>query len=257
MLTGRTPFCYKNAVLPIEAVVEVIVMARPLEVRLAAMAGWIAFVGVVGLLIVIPTMLAGQPPTVSSRPSDVIAYFRHPELAIIYGGLGSFVGILAIIAFGYGLRTVLVAGGGERAKVFADLGLALLVVTLPIYVVSSALGAMLVQAADGDPATFASLFRFYDLLYDGAADILEGAWIGAFSLAGLGGALPRWLAWLGIGVTATRWIKAFVPVAAVPEAVIPVSGVIFLAWFLAIVVWMTRQARRSPAGSPNPALAGA
>ena len=222
-------------------------MGRPFEIRLAAVAGWFAFGGVVALFIVIPMLLAGQPPTVNTDPTVAMAYFRHPEFALIYGALGIFVGILAILAFGYGLRSVLVAAGGPGpTRTFADLGLALLVVTLPVYVVSSAMAAMLVQAANGDPATFATLFRLYDVLYDGAADILEGAWIGAFSIAAFGGALPRWLAWLGIAVTATRWIKAFVPVAAVPEAIIPISGVVFLAWFLAIVVWMTREARRAP-----------
>ena len=232
-------------------------MARPFEVRLAAVAGWFAFVGVVALLVVIPMLLAGQPPTVHTEPDAVMAYFRHPELALINGALAVFVGILAILAFGYGLRSVLVATGDGRTKVFADLGLATLFVTLPIYVVSGAMGAMLVQAASGDPATFANLFRFYDVLYDGAADILEGAWIGAFSIAALGGALPRWLAWLGLSVTATRWIKAFVPVAGVPEAIIPISGVIFLAWFLAIVVTMTREARRAPARATGVVAAAA
>jgi hypothetical protein len=230
-------------------------MRSPFEVRLAAVAGWIAFVGVVALFIVIPTLLAGQPPTVNTQPAAAMAYFRHPALALINGVLGIFVGILAILAFGYGLRSVLISGGDERTKVLADLGLAVLIVTLPVYVVSSAMGAMLVQAASGDPATFANLFRFYDVLYDGAADVLEGAWIGAFSIAAFGGALPRWLAWLGIGVMATRWIKAFVPVAAVPEAIIPISGVIFLAWFLAIVVTMTREARRASADAPAAAVA--
>jgi len=218
------------------------------EVRLGAVAGWIAFIGVTVALIVVPMALAGQPPTVLTDPAVVMAYFRHPEFALINGVLAVFVGILAILAFAYGLRSVLVSGGDARARTFADLGLMVLIVTAPVYLVSGALGAMLVQAADGDPATFATLFRLYDLIYNGGADVLEGAWIGAFSIAALGGSLPRWLGWLGVLVMISRWIKAFVPVAPVPEAIIPIGGVLFVAWFLAVVVLMTREAQRSGAG---------
>jgi hypothetical protein len=219
-------------------------MRAPFEVRLGAVAGWIALIGIVALFIVFPTAVAGQPPTVHTEPAVVMAYFRHPEFALVNGVLGVFVGILASLAFGYGLRSILRSGSDDVTRTFADLGLALMIVTLPVYLVSSAMGAMLVQAADGDPATFASLFRFYDLLYDAGADVLEGAWIGAFSIATLGSRLPRWIGLLGIAVMATRWIKAFVPVAGVPDAIIPLSGVIFLVWFVAIVAAVTREARR-------------
>lgn len=219
-------------------------MGVPYDVRLGAVAGWIGFIGVVAAFIVIPTMLAGQPPTARTDPAAVIAYFRHPEFALIDGVLGVFVGILALVSFAMGLRSVLVATGDERSRAFANLGLALVLVTAPVYLVSTAIGAMLVQASSGDAATFASLFRLYDLMYDGGADVLEGAWIGAFAIAGIGGPFPRWLGWLGIAVMVSRWIKAFVPVAAVPDGIIPISGVLFLAWFLAIVVALTREARR-------------
>ena len=219
-------------------------MGASFEVRLGAAAGWVALVGIVVGLIAIPMALAGQPPTVHTELPAVMAYFHHPEFVAIDGVLAAFFGIVATLLFGYGLRAVLASAPDPRARTFADLGLALLIVTLPIYLVSSALGAMLVQAADGDPATFATLFRFYDLIYNAGADVLEGAWIGAFSLAALWGPLPRWIGWLGIAVMASRWIKAFVPVAPVPEIVIPIGGVLFLAWFLAIVVALTREARR-------------
>jgi hypothetical protein len=222
-------------------------MGGSFEVRLAAVAGWIGFVGIVVAFIVYPMAVAGQPPTVNTEPGAVMAYFRHPEFALINGVLGVFFGILTILLFGYGLRSILATGTDRRARTFADLGLALLIVTLPVYLVSGAIGAMLVQAADGDPATFTTLFRLYDLIYNGGADVLEGAWIGAFSLAALWGPLPRWIGWLGVAVMASRWIKAFVPVAPVPEIVVAIGGVLFLSWFLVIVVALTREARRPDA----------
>jgi hypothetical protein len=234
-------------------------MRAPFEVRLGAISGWIALVGVIVGFIAIPVAIAGQPPTVSSDPATVIAYFRHPEFALIDGVAGVFFGVVAIVPFAYGLRSVLRAGGQDRARVFADLGLALVVVTAPVYLVSSALGAMLVQAANGDPTTFATLFRLYDVMYDGGADVLEGAWIGAFSLAALWAVtapIPRWVAWIGIAVGLSRWIKAFIPVAPVPEAVIPLSGLLFVVWFIAIVVVVTRAAMHGRANSV-PAIAPA
>jgi len=219
-------------------------MGASLEVRVGAVAGWISFIGVVVAFIAIPMALAGQPPTVNSDPAAVMAYFRHPEFALINGVLGVVFGIVAIVIFVYGLRSLLVAAGDARARLFADLGLLFVIVATPVYLVSGALGAMLVQASSGDPTTFASLFRFYDVMYDGGADILEGAWFGAFSIALLVSPLPRWIGWLGVLVLISRWIKAFIPVAPVPEAIIPVSGILFAAWFLAVVVLLTREARR-------------
>jgi hypothetical protein len=233
-------------------------MGTSFEVRLGAAAGWVGLIGVFVAFIAIPIALAGQPPTVNTDLPAVMAYFRHPEFALINGVLGVLVGIVAIVPFGYGLRAALISSRDGRARTFADFGFALLLVAAPVYLVSGALGAMLVQAANGDPATFASLFRLYDVMYDGGADILEGAWIGAFSIAALWSTLPRWVGWLGVVVMVTHWIKAFVPVAPVPEVVIPVSGVLFLAWFLAIVIVLTREARRSPATAPaGQATAGA
>jgi len=231
-------------------------MNAPFEVRLGAVAGWIGFVGIVVAFIAIPTAVAGQPPTVHTDPTVVIAYFRHPEFALINGVLGVLVGIVAIVPFGYGLRTVLRSTDDARARVFADLGFGFLIVAAPVYLVSGAIGAMLVQAANGDPGTFATLFRLYDVMYDGGADILEGAWIGAFSLAALWGPLPRWIGWLGVILAMSRWIKAFIPVAPVPEIVIPIGGLLFVAWFLAIVVALTREARR-PSAAPARAAAAA
>lgn len=222
-------------------------MDRTFEIRLGAVAGWLALVGITLAFIVLPAVLAGQPPTVNTPPAAVIAYFRHPEFAALNGVVGVFVGILTIVPFTFALRSVL-RGAGDRARTFADLGFALVLVAAPVYLVSSALVAMLVQAANGDPATFATLFRLYDVLYDGGADVLEGAWIGAFSLAAmLGGGLPRWVGWLGVAAALSRWVKAFVPVAPVPEIVIAISGVLFLAWFVASVSALTRAAYRADA----------
>ena len=206
----------------------------PFNVRLGAIAGWLGFIGVVGGLIVIPSLIAGQPPTSSTDLSAVGAYFAHPQLAIQFGLVNGFIAI-AFVAFGLGLRAAIASAADERSRAFADIGLGVIVVTTALYLISGALGAALVDVARRGGGELATLFRLYDVLYDGLADVLEGAWIGAFSLAILYGALPSWIGWLGVVVGLSRWVKAFAPFVALPDAVAAVSGLLFLAWFLAIV----------------------
>jgi len=219
-------------------------MTGSYPVKLGAVAGWIGFIGIVAAFIALPMLLAGQPPSMATDLAAVMAYFRHPEFALINGYLGVFVGAIAVIVFGYGLRTSLRQTGDERTWTFADLGLALLMVSVPVYIVSGAIGATLVHAADGDTGTFATLFRLYETLYDGAADVLEGAWILSFSIAMLGGAMPRWLGWLGIALGLSRWVKGTIPFGSPIEVIIPISGVLFVVWFLFVVIALTNAARR-------------
>jgi hypothetical protein len=211
-------------------------------IRIGAAAGWIALVGIVALLIAYPVLIAGQPPTSATPTAEAMSYFRHPEFAVINAILAVFVGIVAVVPFGLGLRAVIRASNDGRAGAFADIGMALLLVALPAYVISGALGATLTVIADGDAGIFVPMFRLYELLYNGAADVLEGAWIGAFSLAGLSGAFPRWLAWLGIVVGVGRWIKAFGAVVVLPSAIGLLGGLLFVAWFLGAAVVLTRAA---------------
>ena len=144
-----------------------------------------------------------------SHPAEVDAPQR--EFAALDGVVGVIVGIVALISFVCGLRAMIASVGDQKGRIFAHQGLSFVVVAAPVYLVSSALGAVLVQAASGDPATFATLFRLYNVMYEAGADILEGAWSGAFSLAILLSAQLRWLGWLGLIVAVLRWVKAFVP----------------------------------------------
>ena len=222
-------------------------------VRFGAVAGWLGLVGVVGGLIVIPAAIAGPPPTSSTDLSAVRAYFGHSQLAVQFGLVNGFIAV-AFVTFGLGLRATIRSAGDDRSGALADIGLGLIVVTIPLYLVSGALGATLVDAAGRGAGELATLFRLYDVTYDGLADVLEGAWIGAFSLALLNGTLPRWIGSLGVIVGVARWIKAVAPFVALPDAVAAIGGLLFLAWFVAIVVALSRIARRSPVPQP-PSLA--
>lgn len=220
--------------------------------RAAATCGWLAFLGVAVGLVALPMAIAGQPPNLTSGAADVRAYFAHSELAVI-NSLSPLI-VIAMIPFGLGLRNSLRLND-DRARLAADAGLLALIVTAPLYVISSALGSTLVAAATGGWSTIDALFRLYEVLYDGGADFLEGAWVGAFSIAILGTPGGRWLGWLGIAVALSRWIKATGPVIALPDALALVGGVAFLVWFAWTVVWLTRQsanARGASARIPAP-----
>jgi len=210
--------------------------------RVGAAFGWISLIGVTLFLIVIPGITAGQPPTLATGAEASRAYFGHGELMVVYV-LSPLIAI-AMIPFGLALRNVLRASN-ERARLAADAGLLFLLATVPLYVISSALGAVLAGEVSGDPNVFEALFRVRVLLYDSAADYLEGAWIGAFALATLVGPRYRWLGWLGVAVAASRWVKGLAPVVALPDAVILIGGIAFLVWWALTVRSMTRIPERA------------
>jgi hypothetical protein len=222
------------------------------SLRAGAAAGWLAFVGVAVGLVAIPMAIAGQPPTISSSTAEVRAYFGHGELAMVET-LSPIIAI-AMLPFALALRAVLRPQGGPAAFA-SEVGLLAIIVAVPLYVVSSALGAALVHVAGTGGAAFDVLFRTYSVLYDGAADFLEGAWVGAFALAMTSLPATRWVGWLGLAVAASRFVKALAPVVPLPDALAIVGGIAFLVWLAAVVIWLTRASAsaRLTAAAPVPA----
>jgi len=216
---------------------EVVEMDR-FGLRVGAAFGWVAFLGVAIGLIAIPMAIAGQPPTFQSTIAEARAYFGHQELAVV-NVLSPLIAI-ALIPFGFALRNALRLGD-ERGRFAADVALIALIVTAPLYVISSSIGAALAGEAARDSTSFEALFRLHSILYDSAADFLEGTWIGAFGLATLAGPGRSWLGWLGVAVGLSRWVKALAPVIVVPDVVVLVGGIAFLVWFAWTVVRLSRQ----------------
>lgn len=216
-------------------------MSSSFAVRLGAVAGWFTFVAVLFGLIVIPTAIAGEPP-ITADEAAVRAFFGHPEIAVLFGLVNAFITV-AVVPFGLGLRAAIRSGATERIGALSDVAFALLLVTSAAYLVSGAIGAALVEVvrAGGDVGALA---RVYQILYNGAADVLEGAWIGAFGLAMIGTRFPRWLTWLAIAVAISRWVKALIPFVALPAIVVPASGVLFVAFFFGLVVTLSAIALR-------------
>lgn len=206
--------------------------------RVGALAGWTSLLGVVVVLVILPTAIAGQPVTGTIDPGAIRAYFSHPELAFSLAYVNALI-VVAIVPFALALRRNL--GSTQRAEFFANVGLVAIVVTAGLYLIQGALAAALITAVAGG-FDVVPVFRFYDVLYNGVADIWEGLWIGSFSAAILSGGsvFPRWVGWLGISLGALRWIKALGPFAAIPPALALISGVVFFLWFAMADVGLTR-----------------
>lgn len=208
--------------------------------RVGAWAGWIALVGILVMLVVLPSAIAGPPPVAVTDMTVVRGYFAHPELAWLLGLANTFL-IVAVLPFGIALRERLSSTAAARS--FSTLGLGFLVIASGIYLTQGAVAAALVQVSR-DGGDLGGLFRFYDVLYNSAGDILEGSWVLGFSLgmASQAGPFPRWVAALGVIVGVSRWGKAVVPfIGPVPAAVPMVLGVLFFAWFAASVIGLTRS----------------
>ena len=213
----------------------------PFAVRLGAVGGWLAIVGLSVGLIILPAAIAGPPPSPSASPEALRAYFDHPGLAILNGYVTGFVA-LGFVAFGLGMR-VAFGAGSERDRAFADLGVVLVVIAMGLNLISGALVAALVDAAGRGGTDLTSLVRLHDVTYDGLGDVLEGGWMAAFSVAMLGGVTPRWIGWYGIALGVAHWVKALGPFTTLPDMVDMLFGLLILVWFLATVVTLTRIAR--------------
>ena len=212
----------------------------PFSARLGAVAGWLTLLGLVVGLIIVPAMIAGQEPASAAPPSELRAYFAHPELAVLNGYLTGFVAV-GFVAFGLGLRVILSAGT-DRDHAFADIGMALLVIAMGLNLASGALVATLVDGTSRAGADLVPLARLHDVTFNGLGDVLEGAWIGAFSIAMLSGTMPRWIGWYGIVLAVAHLLKAIGPFIALPEMLDQVFGPLIVIWFLATVVSLTRIA---------------
>lgn len=211
-------------------------------VRIGAVAGWIFLIGVLVVLLILPTLIAGQPLSATVDADRIRTYFAHQELAPLIGLFPPFLSV-AVVTFGLALREVFRDRPG--AHFYATGGLAFLLVTSALYVTQAALAATLITLATTGGEEIVPVFRFYDVLYNNAADVLEGTWILGFSLAMLkSSTFPSWIGWVGVVVAVSRWAKAFAPfTGAFPDAILALLGVFLFVWLGATVIQLTRLAR--------------
>ncbi len=220
------------------------------SLQVGAIAGWLTLAGVLVALVILPTVIAGQQVSGTSDVQRISAYYNHPEFGFLLSMVNAFI-IVFTVTFGVVLRGALRAN--DRQGLLADIALVALAVTASLYLVQGALAATLVTIA-GQAGEIGPWFRFYDILYHGVADVMEGFWIGAFALAMLArpGRFPAWLGWLGLGLGLLRWVKATGPFVALPEALTIVGGLVLIIWLGGVCVVLTRAAM---APQPEPAAA--
>jgi len=212
--------------------------------RWGALAGF-AMIALVVVFGVAGSMLigAGNPPSGTTDEKILHDYYSHAALAPLE--LWQVPAALCGLVFFAGLREVV--RGEETASRFAGLAMHAFMLMAAAFTVVAALTAALVQqAAAGAP--LATLFRFYDVLYNSHLDLLSGGVVLLASVAVYHSArLPRWTAWLGFAVAALYPVIAMTPWLSVPEPVRPAVMVLFAAWFLSLAVGLLRASRAAPA----------
>lgn len=207
--------------------------------RTASIAGLVALVSILSAEVIVPSLIAGGPPLSGTLDRAAItAYYAHPGMELFLG-LGLFaVALPAFLVFAVTIRELAAADPGARYP--ATVGAAFAVCAVPVYIFKAAIAAALVGVvANGlDPV---SLFRVYDLAYNGAIYPLEAAYVLGLGLAvaalssGLG-----WIRWISIVVAALQLANAGVLFAGLPSAIALPGNLAFSVWLAATSVALWR-----------------
>jgi hypothetical protein len=226
-------------------------MASPVA-RIGAIAGWLSLVGIFGYHLALQGAFGAR---VSGTPDESLirAYYRHDAIAVL--GVEQFVVTLAVLVFVVALREVLAPVPGSR--LWATVGVALVVAEVPLIITEISLQAALVTAASGG-AEIVPLFRLWDVLYNSGTYTLEAGLLVAFGLAFRAApAFPRWLSWLslvGACVTTVNMLAIWV---GIPDPATLVGNLLLGVWFAATSLVLGRLAGAAvPATSPRAAGAG-
>ena len=205
--------------------------------RIGAYAGWISVIGIfahnIGL-----TAIVGQRVSGTTDIAAIQDYYRHTIIAP--ASIAPFVVMVAILVFALSLREAL--GTLPAGRFLANLGILLAVAEVPVILTESSLQAALVTTATtgGDVLP---LFRFWDVLYNSAAYVLEAGWVGAFGLAMRGApAFPRWLPRFSLLVAALQLVNMTAIWVGIPDSLTLVGNLTFGAWFVGASIGLGRLA---------------
>jgi hypothetical protein len=205
--------------------------------RIGAYAGWISVIGIflhnIGL-----TAIVGQRVSGTTDVAAIQEYYKHTIIAP--ASIAPFVVMIAVLVFTLALREIL--GALPGARFLANLGLLLAVAEVPVILTESSLQAALVTTATtgGDVLP---LFRFWDVLYNSAAYVLEAGWVGAFGLAMRDAAnFPRWLPRLSLLVAALQLVNMSAIWVGIPDAFTLVGNIFFAIFFVGASIGLSRLA---------------
>lgn len=214
--------------------------------RVGAIAGWIVLAGILVVQVAIPSAIAGMPLSGMADPSAITAHYDHPELEPLVAL--QFLLLIPIVVFAVALRETLAAAGAARFA--AALGLAFLLVEVPMLAAQFALqGTLVTLATAGDDVW--PIFRFWDLLYNGALYAIEAGVVVSFGLAARGhDSFPRWLPTFALVVGALQIVNIGGVFGWIPTGVTLVGNLGFGAWLAASSHGLMRAASR-PAAVPT------
>ena len=205
--------------------------------RIGAYAGWVSVVGIFAYHIGL-TAIVGQRVSGTTDVAAIQTYYQHAVIAP--ASIAPFVVMVAVLVFALAMREVLGALPGGRF--LANLGLLLAVAEIPVILTASSLESALVTTATSGGDVL-PLFRFWDVLYNSAAYVLEAGWVGAFGLAMREAAgFPRWLPRLSLVVAALQLVNMSAIWVGIPDALTLVGNVFFAIFFVGASIGLGRLA---------------
>jgi hypothetical protein len=218
-------------------------MARDVA-RAGAIAGWTLLAGILILQVGIPSVIAGQQLSGIADPAAIAAHYDHAELGTLTAL--DFLLVLPLVVFAVALRETLAVA--DRARFAATLGLAFLIVEAPVILTQYALQGTLVTIASSGDAIL-PVFRFWDLLYNGAVYALEAGVVVSFGLAARGNAaFPGWLPAFSLVVATIQIVNIAAVFGWIPAGVTLIGSIGFAIWLGASSFGLMRVAR---GGAPS------
>lgn len=218
--------------------------------RAGAIAGWILLAGILILQVAIPSVIAGQQLSGITDPAAIAARYGHQELGTLVAL--DFLLVFPLVVFAVALREVL--GSVDGARLAATLGLVFMIIEAPLILTQYALqGTLVTLATTGD--AILPVFRFWDLLYNGAVYAVEAGVVICFGLAaGRHAAFPRWLPAMALVVGVLQIVNIAAVFGWIPTGATLIGNLGFGVWLGASSFGLTRVAREAAApfapGSP-------
>lgn len=212
--------------------------AKTMVARVGAVAGWSALLGILLFEVIGPMIVAGQRVSGTLDPTAIASYYGNSALQYFVPAV--FLTAAIFLVFGVALFETL--GGSEPARFLARIGLAFLIVEIPLVITKSALMGTLVSIA-ASPGALVPLFRFWDVLYNGGVYLAEAGLVLAFASAmRYVPGFPRWLPRFSLLVGALQLVNMMALFVGIPDSLTIIGNLAFMIWFIGANVGLTRIA---------------
>jgi hypothetical protein len=218
--------------------------------RIASTAGWLTLAAIFVSEVLVPSLLFGLPPTGSTDPAVVEAYFAHETLLPL--GLVAMATIIGFIIFVAALRQTLARR--EEAALWANAGFGFALVAAALLLVRTAMQMSVVRGVAAGSDVMPTFFT-WDFTYNTALYAMEASYPLAFAIAMTAWAgTPRWLIGLAALVAVLQLVNMTSLVVGLPMAVTLPGTLAFVAWFAA-TAWQVGRLAPTSNPAPSPAIA--